>query len=175
MNWIQIGPRIWTRMCKSKIGIAHHRLILYVVEPRPVPTFWLAISLACSMFERYDAKIVDLPGLGIRGPQKTSKQIIWPCRCVWWMGESWQFYAWHRSGSIKNVNLFLSQNGTLLVGKAFPHPVRVFCSQPEGPKCHLMHKSIVDRFSILLKTKVCPGNGQYGFLLDGRLPTHSKG
>ena len=31
----------------------------------------------------------------------------------------------------------ISQNGACLVGELFPHPVGVFCTHLEPPKCHI--------------------------------------
>ena len=41
----------------------------------------------------------------------------------------------------KKFKLLCSQNGACLVGKMIPHPVRVFCTHLEAPKCHIDQKT----------------------------------
>ena len=45
--------------------------------------------------------------------------------------------------SLENQHGFgSSQNGVCLAGKSFPHPVAVFCTHLDLPKCHIMQKIV---------------------------------
>ena len=48
-----------------------------------------------------------------------------------------------RDKSRKSINNLISQNGACLVGELFPHPVGVFCSHLEPPKCHIGPEQII--------------------------------
>ncbi len=49
------------------------------------------------------------------------------------------------SDSRQKVQTCFSQNGACVVGKMIPHPVGVFCTHLEAPKCHIEQKSNLGR------------------------------
>ncbi len=83
------------------------------------------------------------------------------CMCYWIWGQGFQNdpgLSWGipMPGIARTADKTLcvfSQNGACLVGKMMPHPVGVFCTHLEAPKCHIVQKTFVDRLFILFETK----------------------